>query len=129
MANNMIQWRPIIIGTIIAVILSVLSMLSQGLLTADFLLAGIAVGFMVKGTIKEGTINGTIMGVIGAVIFLVILVIIYASQGYGALITSILSYLVLYVIADIVLAVAGGALGSLIRAEVFANPEEDLVQE
>jgi len=129
MVDSMIEWRPIIIGIIIALILDFLSVITQGLINPAFLLAGIAVGYMVGGTWKKGVINGAIFGLIGAIIATVIIIILFASQ-YGSDVLGLLAgTMILYFIVEIVTAIVGGALGFFIVAESEKNPIEEPVKE
>ena len=121
MVNNTIQWRPVIIGIIIASILEFISLMSSQLINPAFLLAGIAVGYMIGGTAKSGAINGVIMGVIGGIISIVMLLIVYSSAiaQYGSVILEYLAgTLITIFIVELVLAAVGGVLGFFIKAEL-----------
>ncbi len=122
---NMIEWKPVIIGVIIALIVDFLLFIQGLVLNPAFLLAGIAVGFMTGGTWKNGAINGTIAGILGVIIFTVILTIIYAGGGAGALLGILLAYLVPYLILRIILAIVGGIIGFFIVAESEKHPIEE----
>lgn len=118
MTKDLIEWKTIIIGIVVVIALYAISYFSgQNMVLTDFLVAGIAVGFMVGGDIKDGAINGVIFGVIGAIIVALILVAIYSIAGYGAYLGLLASSMLTYLILEIVVALAGGILGSLIRAE------------
>jgi hypothetical protein len=126
MVKDMIQWRPIIIGIIIALILDAISLISSQLIDPAFLLAGIAVGFMVGGTWKNGVINGVIFGVIGAIISVVALLSLFSAQYGSAVLGYLTSTLVTIFIIEIVLAIVGGALGYFIKAEVDKGSVQEI---
>lgn len=119
MMKDLIKWRPIIIGIIIVIALYIVSNIinGQNTLITDFLLTGIAVGFMVGGEIKYGAINGAIFGLIGGIITTLILVVMFSLEGYGSYLGVLLINLLLYLVAEIIVAVVGGILGTLIKAE------------
>ncbi|MGZ7135486.1 MAG: DUF5518 domain-containing protein [Methanobacterium sp.] len=121
MLNEIIKWKPVIIGIVIVVSLYVLSdvISGQSILLTSFILAGIAVGFMVGGKIKNGAINGVVMGLIAGLITSILLLIILAFQGYGAYLNSMLSNVILYLVVEIFLGALGGILGTLIQAESY----------
>lgn len=121
MINDLVKWRPIFIGVIVVLALYLISSLLSGANTtlSDFLIASIAVGFMVGGKIKDGAINGAIFGVISGIIITLVMVVMYTLQGYGAYLSYMESSLVLYLIIEIVIAVIGGILGSLVKLEAF----------
>ena len=87
MIQDMIKWRPILIGAFIAVAVYIISdiLSGQNLQYSAFLLAGIAVGFMIGEDIKIGILNGAIMGLIGGVIATIIVLIVLSVQRYQPL--------------------------------------------
>lgn len=119
MMKDLIKWRPIIIGIIIVIALYIVSNIinGQNTLITDFLITGIAVGFMIGGEIKYGAINGAIFGLIGGVITTLFLVVMFSLEGYGSYLGVLLINLLLYLVAEVIVAVVGGILGSLIKAE------------
>jgi hypothetical protein len=127
MVKEMIKWRPIIIGIIIVIALYIVSTFISGQNTAltDFFLAGIAVGFMVGGTIRDGALNSLIFGVIGGIIITLILLVVYSLSGFGSMIGLILASQLTPLVLEIVMAVIGGVVGYLINAESkkYNSPE------
>lgn len=119
MMKDLIKWRPIIIGIIIVIALYIVSNIinGQNTLITDFLITGIAVGFMIGGEIKYGAINGAIFGLIGGVITTLFLVVMFSLEGYGSYLGVLLINLLLYLVAEVIVAVVGGILGSLIKEE------------
>jgi len=120
MAKEMIQTRPIMIGTAIVVILYFVTYLlaGQNLMFPLLMLGGILVGYMVGGDIKNGAFNGTIMGVVTGIINIVLLIIMVMIQGANTvLISALAGTLILYLVLQIILAAAGGFFGSMIRTE------------
>lgn len=119
MMKDLIKWRPIIIGIIIVIALYIVSNIinGQNTLITDFLITGIAVGFMIGGEIKYGAINGAIFGLIGGVITTLFLVVMFSLEGYGSYLGVLLINLLLYLVAEVIVAVVGGILGSLIKVE------------
>lgn len=119
MMKDLIKWRPIIIGIIIVIALYIVSNIinGQNTLITDFLITGIAVGFMIGGEIKYGAINGAIFGLIGGVITTLFLIVMFSLEGYGSYLGVLLINLLLYLVAEVIVAVVGGILGSLIKAE------------
>lgn len=119
MMKDLIKWRPIIIGIIIVIALYIVSNIinGQNTLITDFLVTGIAVGFMIGGEIKYGAINGAIFGLIGGVITTLFLVVMFSLEGYGSYLGVLLINLLLYLVAEVIVAVVGGILGSLIKVE------------
>jgi hypothetical protein len=132
MVKEMIQSRPIIIGTAIAVLLYFVSYLlaGQNLMFPLLMLGGILVGYMVGGDLKNGAFNGTIMGVVTGIINIVLLIIMVLLQGANtALISALAGTLIISLIFQIILGAAGGFFGSIIRTESeldrFPSEESD----
>lgn len=120
MINDDIQWKPVVIGIIIAIAFYIVSDIvsGQNFILSTFLLAGIAVGFMVGTDIKRGAINGAITGVIAGIIAMVIVVAMYSMYGIGsAVIGALMGTFLTYLIIEVVLAIIGGVLGSIIKKE------------
>jgi hypothetical protein len=120
MVKEMIQWRPVIIGTAIAVILYFVSYFIAGvnLMFPLLMLGGLLVGYMVGGDTKNGAFNGTIMGLVTGVINVILLIVMIMIQGASTtLIVALAVTLIIYLIMQIILAAAGGVFGSLVRAE------------
>jgi Na+/proline symporter len=119
MINDMIKWKPVLIGIIIASILYVTSDIvsGQNMLLSEFLLGGIIVGFIIGGDVKKGAINGALMGLItGALVTVILLILIY-SQGYAGMLEAMIGTILLYIGIEIVLGVIGGVTGSIIKSE------------
>ncbi len=119
MDMEIIKRRPIIIGIAIVFSIYILSDMISGmsLLLPSFLLAGIAVGFMVDQEMKPAAINGAVFGLISSIIVNAILIGMLYLQGYGNYMTSILLTTVIYLVIEIIVGAVGGVLGSLIRSE------------
>lgn len=116
----MIQSRPVIIGTAVAVIIYFVSyfLAGQNLMLPVLMLGGILVGYMVGGDLKNGVINGTIMGVVTGIINVVLLIIMVLIQGANTvLISELTGSIIVYLVLQIILAAAGGFFGSMIRTE------------
>jgi len=130
MVKEMIQSRPVIIGTAVAVILYFVSyfLAGQNLMLPLLMLGGILVGYMVGGDFKNGLFNGTIMGVVTGIINVVLLVIMVMIQGGNTILISALAgSLIIYLVLQIILAAAGGFFGSIIRteSELDRSPAEE----
>jgi len=125
MIKEIVKWRPVIIGVILVTALYILSDVISGisLMLPAFLMAGIAVGFMINGSEKNGAINGVILGLIGALVINVILIGTLYLEGYGDYIVSIISMCLIYIVLEILIGAIGGVFGSLIRAESMKNSE------
>jgi hypothetical protein len=139
MIKELIKLKPLIIGIIIAVTLYIVSDIisGQSILLPSFILAGIALGFMVGGNIKNGVlenhrfsehqnivlgaINGALLGIIGGLIVSAILIAMMYLQGYSEYMGSIISTVVLYIGLEIVMGAVGGVFGSLIKTESTKN--------
>ena len=118
MLNDIIKWRPVLIGAlVVAALYMVANFSGESLLFSSFLLGGIIVGYMVNMNWKKGAINGLIAGIVAALIVNVISIILLVSQGYAAYLSVILSSLVVYLVMELVLSAVGGVFGSLIRSE------------
>ncbi|MBI5680488.1 MAG: DUF5518 domain-containing protein [Methanobacterium sp.] len=112
-----IKWKPLIIGIGIALIYYFIS--GDALSVLPFLLAGIAVGYMVGIDIKIGAINGALLGAIGGlIVILALTIMVYLQTGGLQILGYLVNQFVIYLIIDIVMAVIGGVIGSLVRAEV-----------
>jgi hypothetical protein len=124
MSMEIIKRRPLIIGIAIIFAIYIISDMIAGvsLLLPSFLLAGIAVGFMVKEDLKTSAINGAVLGLISSIIVNLILIGMIYLQGYGDYIVSIILTYLIYIVMEIVVAAVGGVLGSLIRSE--SMPQE-----
>ena len=119
MIKEILKWRPVIIGVAMVLTLYVISDIISGisLVLPAFLLVGIAVGFMINETEKNGAIHGVILGLIGGLIVNGILILTMYLQGYGDYLVSIISTCLIYLVLEIVIAAVGGVFGSLIRWE------------
>jgi hypothetical protein len=124
MSMEIIKRRPLIIGIAIIFAIYIISDMISGvsLLLPSFLLAGIAVGFMIKEDLKTSAINGAVLGLISSIIVNLILIGMIYLQGYGDYIVSIILTYLIYIVMEIVVAAVGGVLGSLIRTE--SMPQE-----
>ncbi|HML04404.1 MAG TPA: hypothetical protein VK426_01390 [Methanobacterium sp.] len=134
MIKELIKWKPLLIGIILAVTLYIVSDIisGQSILLVSFIMAGIAVGFMI-GNIKKGVlenhrfskhqnivlsaINGALLGLLGGAIVSSILLATMYIQGYGDYLSMMLSTIFLYIGLEIVMSTIGGVFGSLIRLE------------
>lgn len=130
MVKEMIQWRPVTIGTAIAVILYFVSYFIAGvnLMFPLLMFGGLLVGYMVGGDTKNGAFNGTIMGLVTGVINVILLVVMVMIQGASTvLIVALAVSLVIYLIMQIILAAAGGVFGSMVRteSELERSPAEE----
>ena len=111
----MINWKNIIIGLVLAIILGNLLSMVTGLSSyIGFLLATIYVGYAVGGDYTNGAINGALVGVIAAIIVGIIVMITSGVLAEGF--TFILPVLLLMgaVVYGIVGAV-GGIIGIFIK--------------
>jgi len=125
--KEILKWRPVAIGVAMVLTLYVISDIISGitLVLPTFLLAGIAVGFIINETEKNGVINGAILGLIGGVIVNGILISMMYLQGYGDYLVSIISTCLIYLVLEIVIAAVGGVFGSLIRCEFDKSEMEE----
>lgn len=123
MIGEILKLKPLVIGVFIVLALYIISDLFSGIsiVLPAFLIAGIAVGFMVNKSIKNGAINGVIFGLVSGLIVNVIMLIMVCLQGFGAYVTGMAITFVIYIIVEIVIAAVGGVLGSLIKAESVKN--------
>ena len=129
MNKNDIQWKPVIIGIIVALAFFIVFWVSNLLDTrlVVFLLAGIIVGFMVSSNYMKGALNGVITGVIGGIAIILLLFGYIIMQGKGAYLSLVINNYLIILVIQIILAAIGGALGSGIKAEsLIERPEEDL---
>jgi hypothetical protein len=125
--KEILKPRPVIIGVAMVLTLYVISDIISGisLVLPAFLLAGIAVGFMINETEKNGAINGVMLGLIGGLIVNGILILMMFLQGYGDYLVSIISTCLIYLVLEIVIAAVGGVFGSLIRCEFDKSEIEE----
>ncbi|AXV37586.1 MAG: DUF5518 domain-containing protein [Methanobacteriaceae archaeon] len=123
MINELIKWKPLLIGVCIVIILYLVSDLFSGvsLLLPSMLLAGIYIGVMIKGDIKIRALNGAVLGLISGLIVTLILIAMISAQGYNAYLTTILNAYVVYIVVGIILSAVGGVFGSLIKTEYSKN--------
>ena len=122
MIKDLIKWKPLLIGIILAVTLYIVSDIisGQSILLVSFIMAGITVGFMI-GNIKKGVINGALLGLVGGAIVSSILLATMYIQGYGDYLSMMIGTIFLYIGLEIVMSVIGGVFGSLIRSESMNN--------
>ncbi|BDZ70077.1 DUF5518 domain-containing protein [Methanobacterium petrolearium] len=122
--------RPIIIslGILLATYFT-FYISGASLVFPSFLIAAIAVGFMVNEDIKTSTVNGAILGVIGGIIINAFFIILLYVQGYGAYISSgILGYLLFFVI-EVIIAAFGGILGFYVQTETLEDVEPEISED
>lgn len=118
MFNEIIKWRPSLIGALIVAATYMVTYFSgESILFSLFLLGGIIVGYMVNENWKKGAINGLFSGIIAALIVNLISIILLVSQGYGSYLTTILGSLAVYMVMEVVLCTVGGVFGFLVRSE------------
>lgn len=127
MIKEILKLRPVIIGVAMVLTLYVISDIISGInfVLPAFLVAGIAVSFMINETEKNGAINGAIMGLIGGLIVNGILIVMMYVQGYGDYLVSIISTCLIYLVLEIVIGAVGGVFGSLIRFEFDKSEMEE----
>ncbi len=126
MNMEIIKRRPLIIGIAIILVMYFTSYVSGvDLLLPSFLLAAIAVGFMVNENIKTGAVNGAVLGLVGGLIINVFFIVMLFTQGYGDYISSIIMTYLIYFVIEIIFAAVGGALGALIQTETLEDVEPD----
>jgi hypothetical protein len=126
MDMEIIKRRPLIIGIAIILVMYFSSYVSGvDLLLPSFLLAAIAVGFMVNENIKTGAINGAVLGLVGGLIINVFFIVMLYVQGYGDYISSIIMTYLIYFVIEIIFAAIGGVLGALIQTETLEDVEPD----
>lgn len=123
MKNNsiiMINWKAIIIGFFVSIVLGTLLgfiiPLIGGILST--LLAGIIVGYISNGSLSNGAINGAVMGFLSRIIESII--ILYIGWAFidtlGYIIVSIGVLFILFLaLFHIIIAAIGGAIGSAIK--------------
>jgi|WetSurMetagenome_2_1015567.scaffolds.fasta_scaffold1033799_2 hypothetical protein len=124
----MVEWRPLIIGIIFALSIYVISSYIYGQTGGflAFLLGGVAVGYMIGGDLKEGAIHGAVLGLITALIPTIILVIEVASSGLGsAIMGAVAQQLLIIIVIQLVIAVIGGALGTVMKEESYKPQIQD----
>lgn len=125
MNMEIIKRRPLIIALAIILVMYLTSYISGvDLLIPSFLLAGIAVGFMVNEETKTAAINGALVGVIGGLIINAFFVVMMYLQGYDSYITSIILTYLIYFVIEIIVGAAGGVLGFYIQTETLEDVEE-----
>ncbi|OPX58407.1 MAG: hypothetical protein A4E25_01711 [Methanobacterium sp. PtaB.Bin024] len=99
------------------------------LIFPSFLLAAIAVGFMVNEDIKTSAVNGAILGVIGGIIINAFFIVLMYVQGYGSYVVSgILGYLLFFVI-EVIIAALGGVLGFYVQTETLEDVEPEIPED
>jgi hypothetical protein len=123
-----LEWKPVIIGIIIAVVFYLAGIVSgQNFMLYAFLTAGMAVGFMISTEYIEGLKYGALTGVIGAIVVLVLLLVMLVLQGAGtAIISAFMTTLLIFLVMNVILSAVGGAIGSVIKAEaaIDRTPED-----
>jgi hypothetical protein len=107
----MINWKAILTGFILTVIFALIlnPFIGEFGSYISIVIAGIVVGYLVKGNLTSGAIHGALIGIIGAIIAIIILFII---GGFLILKAEIFNVLV-RIIVDMVLGAIGGALGTI----------------
>jgi hypothetical protein len=129
----MVEWRPVIIGTIFVIATYlILSLAENGGVNAviSFLLGGLIVGFIIASKIsyiekiKYSLIHGAILGVIAGVISIIILIIQLVVVGLSSLLdTSIIPSVLILLAYNIIAALAGVIIGNFARAEYITSVE------
>lgn len=107
----MFNWKAIIIGFILTVILALFlnPLIGEFGSYISIIIAGITVGYLIKGNFRSGAIHGALIGVIGGLFGIIILFLvggflIINAEGFNFLIRMVI---------DIVLGAVGGALGTI----------------
>ncbi len=121
----MINWKVIVIGVILAIILSIFFGAGGGIIGfLGMLIAGIAVGYMVDVNMKNGAIHGAITGVITGIILTVVTIIlslvISGSMG-AALGLSAIAELIVSIIIFTILGAIGGVIGAIITERLWGT--------
>lgn len=123
----MVEWRPLIVSIFLALAVYVVLFLSNvngGYLAV--LLGGVAVGYMIDGTLKDGVIHGGILGLIIGIVTIVVLIIQIASYGLlGAIAGSVIQSIIVLLIIEIVIGLIGGVLGAIINSESLVSVESE----
>lgn len=107
----MINWKAILIGFILTIILALFlnPLIGEFGSYISIIIAGIVVGYLVKGSFKIGAIHGALIGVIGGLFALIILFLI---GGFLIVNAEVFNFLIRMVI-DIVLGAIGAILGTI----------------
>lgn len=115
----MVNWKAVIIGLIIAVVLGLILhtffIAGWGGLIA-FVIAGLYVGYASSGGFKSATINGAVAGIIIGIISAILATFFGLSAGLFVAGTGILRFIAVIIIVTIVFAICGG-IGAAIKGE------------
>ncbi|MGB9936165.1 MAG: DUF5518 domain-containing protein [Methanobacterium sp.] len=109
----MINWKAITIGFILTVIFALIlnSFIGEIGSYISILIAGIIVGYLIKGNWINGAFHGAMIGILGGIIAVIILLIV---GGFVVIMDDTFSILI-RIVLDVILGAIGGAAGTIIR--------------
>jgi hypothetical protein len=119
----MIKWKAIIIGFILAIILTLFFGAAGGTIGfyLGMLIAGIAVGYIVDVNVKNGATHGAITGLIAGIVSAILSIVVVLAYGAGGMLSglNVVAELILSIILWAVLGTIGGAIGTIITERLW----------
>ncbi len=119
----MIKWKAIIIGFILAVILTIFLGSAGGIVGfyLAVLIAGIAVGYIVDVNIKNGATHGAITGLITGIVSAILSIVVALAYGASGILSglNVIAELILSIIIWAVLGAIGGVIGTIITERLW----------
>jgi len=119
----MIKWKAIIIGFILAVILTIFLGSAGGIVGfyLAVLIAGIAVGYIVDVNIKNGATHGAITGLITGIVSAILSIIVALAYGASGILSglNVIAELIVSIIIWAVLGAIGGVIGTIITERLW----------
>lgn len=119
----MIKWKAIIIGFILAVILTIFLGSAGGIVGfyLAVLIAGIAVGYIVDVNIKNGATHGAITGLITGIVSAILSIVVALAYGASGILSglNVIAELIVSIIIWAVLGAIGGVIGTIITERLW----------
>ena len=117
----MIKWKAILIGFIVAVILSIFFGAAGAIgLSLSMFIAGIAVGYIVDVNIKNGAVHGAITGIITGIIMAILSIAAAISYGAGGMLgLNAAVELIVSIIIWTILGLIGGTIGTIVTERLW----------
>lgn len=119
----MIKWKAILIGFIVAIILTIFLGSAGGAVGfyLAMLIAGIAVGYIVDVNIKNGATHGAITGLITGIISAILSITVILVYGNLGMLSglNVIAELILSLIIWTVLGAIGGVIGTIITERLW----------
>ena len=108
----MIKWKAVIIGLILTIIFALIlnPFIGEFGSYLSIVIAGMIIGYLIKGSLINGAIHGVLIGIIGTLFAVIILFVV----GGFLIINAEMSGLLIRAVIDVFSGALGGTVGTVL---------------